>query len=205
MAQAVVTDDKKIRDLIFQDIKKQGVDKDQSTRVAAQAAYDAVLIRAWGQKILSAQPVTPALKETIYKELSSVLGDQEYRIIHVFVTDEKAAQTLVQKMREVGDWSNLNPKEFLSPETKFSLNRTDWINLTAVLPEFRSALRALKKGEHTTSPIRAKDGFHVVGLQDVRPFKMPSPETLDKDLNALAERRILDQYIQSLNETSKKK
>lgn len=205
MAQAISTDDKKIRDLIFQDIKKQGVDKDQSVRLAAQAAYDAVLIRAWGQKILSTQPVTPALKETIYKELSTVLGDQEYRIIHLFVTEEKTAQTLIQKMREIGDWSNLNPKEFLPPETKFSMNRTDWINLSAVLPEFRSALRALKKGEYTTSPIRVKDGFHVVGLQDVRPFKLPSPEALDKDLNSLAERKILDQYIQSLNEPSKKK
>jgi len=198
MAQANLTDDKKLRELIFQDIKKQGVDKDSAAVAAAQAAYDAILIRAWGQKILTNRPVTPALKESIYKELSASIGDQEYKIVHVFVTEEKAALTVVQKMKEASDWSTLDPKSFLSPETKFSLNRTDWINLSSVLAEFRPALRGLKKGEYTASPIRGKDGFHVVGLLDVRPFKMPSPDSLDKELISLAERRILDQYVQSL-------
>lgn len=205
MAQANLTDDKKLRELIFQDIKKQGVDKDTTTMAAAQAAYDAVLIRAWGQKILSNQPVTTTLKESIYKELAASIGDQEYRIVHVFVTEEKSALTVVQKMKESSDWSTLDPKSFFSPETKFSMNRTDWINLSSVLPEFRPALRGLKKGEYTASPIRAKDGFHVVGLMDVRPFKMPSPESLDKELNSLAERRILDQYVQSLTAAPVKK
>ena len=202
-AQAVSTDDKKIRDLIFQDIKKLGVDKDQTTVAAAQAASDAIFIRAWGQKILTIQPVTTSLKETIHKELSAVLGDHEYKIVHVFVAEENAAKTLVQKMKESSDWSNIDPKAFLSPETKFTLKRTDWINLSAVLPEFRPALRALKKGEYTASPIRVKDGFHVVGLIDVRPFKMPTAESLDKELNSLAERRILDQYIQTLTSPTK--
>lgn len=203
-AQAVSTEDKKIRDLIFQDIKKLGVDKDQPTLATAQAAYDAILIRAWGQRILTLQPVTPSLKETIYRELSAVLGDQEYKIVHFFVAEEKAARILVQKMKESNDWSNIDPKTFLPPETKFTLNRTDWINISAVLPEFRSALRALKKGEYTASPIRVKDGFHVVGLTDVRPFKMPSIESLDKELNSMAERKILDQYVQSLSSPTKK-
>lgn len=198
MAQANLTDDKKLRELIFQDIKKQGVDKDSAAVAAAQAAYDAILIRAWGQKILTNRPVTPALKESIYKELAASIGDQEYKIVHVFVTEEKAALTVVQKMKEASDWSTLDPKSFLSPDTKFSSNRTDWINLSSVLAEFRPALRGLKKGEYTASPIRVKDGFHVVGLLDVRPFKMPSPDSLDKELNSLAERRILDQYVQSL-------
>lgn len=205
MAQANVPEDKKLRDLIFQDIKKQGVDKDPAVKAAAQAAQDVVMIRAWGQKVLSATPVTPALKESIYKELTNTLGDQEYKLVHFFVAEEKAAQALIQKMKESSDWSSLDPKSVLGADAKFSMNRTEWINLSAVMPEFRATLRTLKKGEYTTTPIRVKDGFHVVGLTDVRPFKLPPAETLDKDLTALAERKILDQYIQSLTASTGKK
>jgi peptidyl-prolyl cis-trans isomerase C len=198
LAQTTVPVDKKLRDLIFQDIKKQGIDKDPATIASINTAQDALLIRAWGQKILSTRPVTSELKENIYKELALTLGDQEYKVIHFFTSNNDAAEIISQKFKNSDNWSELDPKKFLSAEIKFSLTRTDWINLTAIQPEFRNSLKTLKKGEHTALPIKTKDGFHVIGVVDTRSFKMPTIENMDKELNSIAERRILDQYIQSL-------
>jgi len=204
-AQGDLTDDKNVRELILAKIKQQGIDNDPVVENAMQVAQDAVLFRAWTLRVLKEYPVTPSLKNSLYKEQLEVAGDFEYKIYHLFLIEEKTAQRLIQKMKEIKDWSNLDPKNIIESDVKYSFNRTDWINLSAVMPDFRQAVRGLQKGSFTEKAIRSTDGWHVVGVVDVRPFKLPPPESLDKELNALAERVILDHHIKSLLSDSNKK
>lgn len=205
MAQGDLTDDKNVRELILANIKQQGIDKDPVVKNAMQVAQDAVLFRAWTLRVLKEYPVTPSLKNSLYKEQLEVAGDFEYTIYHLFLTEEKTAQRLIQQMKDIKDWSNLDPKNLIESDVRYSFSRTDWINLSAVLPEFRQAVKGMQKGSFTEKAIRSKDGWHVVGVVDIRPFKMPPSESLDKELNALAERLILDHHIKSLLPDSNKK
>ena len=198
MAQDKKIDEQQIRDTILQDVRKQGIDQSAEVQAAVRAAQEGVLIRAWEQKVVASHPVGQALKDAVYKDLGQLLGDQEFKLFHVFVNDEKAAKTLITKMKETRDWTQLEPKTLWGNEVKFSLSRTDWINLSAVLAEFRQTVRAMKKGDITAEPIKAKDGWHVVGLVDARAFKLPPPERIEKEILRLAERKIIEQQLQTL-------
>jgi peptidyl-prolyl cis-trans isomerase C len=198
MAQVSIDKDKKIREIILKDVTDKGIDKDSSVQIALKAARDAVLFKAWAQSVLTENPVVPSLKEKIYKEQADTLGKTEYKIYHVFVQDEKSAEFLIGEMKKSAEWMNIDPKNIFGKDVKYSFSRTDWINLVAVMPDFRKSVSEMVKGTFTASPIRVKEGWHIVGLLDSRPFIMPAAEKIDKELTALAERRILDSKIQDL-------
>jgi parvulin-like peptidyl-prolyl isomerase len=56
----------------------------------------------------------------------------------------------------------------------------------------------MKVGEVIRKPVRSNSAWLVVGLIQKRPFVMPSAEGMDKDLVTLAERKIINQKLQSL-------
>jgi len=205
MAQTDLEKDKKVKEIILKDIREKGIQNDKNVQIALNAARDAVLFKAWAQLILEKNPVTQSLKEALYKEQSDLLGKNEYRIFHVFVVDEKAAKIFMEKMNAASDWTTIEPKKVFDSNVKYSFNRTDWINISAILPDFRQTVANMAKGTYAASPIRVKDGWHIVGLLDSRPFVMPAIEKIDKELTALAERKILDSQIQSLLSTENRK
>lgn len=193
-----------IRNLVLQDVRQQGIDKAPEVQIALRVAHETVLIRAWEKRVLASEPVTPAMKEVIYKELTALLGDKEYKIFHVLLSDEKAALGLVAKMKESPDWTSLDPKRAISPEVKFTANRTDWVNLSAVSREFHPQVRSMKAREFSDQPIRVKEGWQVIGVLDVRPFQMPTADRIDKDLVKMAERKIIDRRLTDLLNTPPK-
>ena len=52
----------------------------------------------------------------------------------------------------------------------------DWARAGGYVPEFGNALKALKKGELTETPVKTQFGYHVIRLEDTRPVKAPSLE-----------------------------
>lgn len=204
-AQEVKVDQSLVRDLVLQDARQQGIDKTPEVQLAVRVAQEAVLIRAWERKVLAAQPVTPEMKQAIYQDLKAMLGDREYKVLHVRLDDEAAALALLARMKEAADWAKLDPKQILPPETKLSVSRTDWINLSAIAREFHAQVRAMKAGDFTPQPLRTKEGWQVMGVVETRAFAMPSADRLDKDLGRLAERTIIEQRLAELRQRSSQK
>lgn len=194
----LATDERRIRDLVLRDVISQGLEKTPEVQAALRAAQEAVLMRAWEQKILAARGVTTELKAMVYQELSDMLGNAEYRIFHVFTGEEQGARALVARMKASREWAKIDLDAVFGQKGKHTLRQTDWINLSAVLPEFRGPLKAMKAGDVVTQPIRAKDGWHVVGMMETRPFKLPPAEQMSTELQRLAERRIVGEKIKAL-------
>ena len=204
-AQEVNADQSVARDLVLQDARRQGIDTSPEVQLALRVAQEAVLFRAWERKVLAAQPVTPAMKQAIYQDLKAMLGDREYKVLHVRLDDEAAALALVSRMKETADWAKLDPKQILAPKVKSTVSRTDWINLSAIAPEFHAQVRAMKAGEFTAQPLRSKEGWQVIGVVETRPLAMPPAERLDNELVRLAERRIIEQRLAELRQRSSTK
>lgn len=199
-ANAASADPAAVRDLVLQDVRQQGIDKAPEVQQALRLAQEAVLIRAWERKVVAGQSVTPAMKQAIYQDLKAVLGNWEYKVLQLQLEDEKVAQALASRMKEAADWRQLDPKQMVPPEARLTVNRTDWINLSAIASEFQPQVRAMKAGEFTAQPLRTKAGWQVIGVLETRPFVIPSADRLDKDLVRLAERSIIEQRLAELRQ-----
>lgn len=194
------SDEQKVREKVLLAAKKQGLDKVPEVIAMVRESQEIILIRAWERAVLAAQPVTQDLKNQVYKELKALLGDSEYKVFQVFLDDEGAAQSLIKTMNANPNWEELNIKTIVASSVKYSTNKPDWVNISSVLPEFRSVVKALKAGQVASQPIRVQAGWHVVGLIQTRPLTLPTPEKMDKELVSLAERKIVGQKLLELTE-----
>jgi peptidyl-prolyl cis-trans isomerase C len=190
--------DKKIKELILQDVEKQGLNKTPEAISAMRDAQETILIRLWEKALIAAQPITAEMKAQVHKDLGGLLGNSEFLIYQVFLDNEASAKSLIVKMVSNPKWESLDLKTTVPESTKFSVNKPDWVNISSIQPEFRSVVKALKPGEVTPNPIAVQGGWHVVGLLQTRPFKMPTVEQMDKELINLAERKIVALKLQSM-------
>lgn len=197
MAQAQ-PNEKKIKELIFQDVETQGLNKTPEAISALREAQEVIMIRLWERAVIAAQPITPEMKAQVHKDLGGLLGDSEYKLFQVFLDNEVSAKALIKKMVSSSKWESLELKTVVPESTKFTANKPDWVNISSIQPEFRSVVKSLKSGEVTTKPIPTQGGWHVVGLLQTRPLKMPTVEQMDKELTNLAERKIVALKLQSM-------
>ena len=96
-------------------------------------------------------------------------------------------------------------ESFISVETELaarvgSPNAGDlgWVNLIQVPPGFAVALPTMKPGEFSIAPIVSEYGFHVLYLQEVRPFAAPDIESIKDGIRQTLGRRRLDQHMLEL-------
>lgn len=199
LAQAQApSNDKKIKELILQDVEKQGLNKTPEAIAALRDAQDIILVRLWEKTLIGSQPITPEMKAQVYKDLAALLGNTEFLIYQVFLDNEASAKELIKKMLSNPKWESLDLKTAVAQGTKFSANKPDWVNISSIQPEFRNVVKALRPGEVTSNPIAVQGGWHVVGLIQTQPLKMPTVEQMDKELINLAERKIVALKLQSM-------
>jgi peptidyl-prolyl cis-trans isomerase C len=157
-----------------------------------------VLIRAWEQQVLKVNPVTQSLRESVYQEYLSQLGNHEYRVFYVTFVDSEPAQVLIQRLQAGLPWEKVELDSPANPKLKVGPNRTDWINLSAMPAEFRGAVKLLKPGQVYPTAIKNGTGWHVLGLGEIRPIKPPALDQIKTDIEKLAERKIVKDKLMSI-------
>ncbi len=197
-AQNALVDPKKLKDLILEDVRQQGLDRSPEVQAAVQTAREAVLVKVWEQTALKAKPVTQEQKEAAYKELLALLGTSEYRILHLVVKNEDHAKAIVERMRTNVAWDQIDFKSIVNSDPSLKAQKTDWVNMTMLLPEFRPVVKDLKVGEVHASPLKAQDVWHVVGLLDARPLAAPTYDQIKLNVEKLAEQKVIGEKIKSI-------
>jgi len=188
----------KVKDAILQDVQKQGFDKQAEVQAALKAAQETVLLRAWEQLTLKANPVTSAQRDAAYKDLLNMLGKNEYRMYHLTLADQEQAKGLIQRLQSGLAWDKVELTAPGNPEAKVTATKTDWVNLAVVMPEFREAVKLLKPGQVYPTPVKSNAGWHVLGLVETRDIKAPSAEQVKSNLEKMAEKKIIRDKVLSL-------
>lgn len=191
-------DAQKVKEVLLQDLQKQGIDKQPEVQAAVKAAQDAVLLRAWEQQTLKANPVTPALRDEAYKDFLNLLGSSEYRLHHITLADQEQAKALIQRLQSGLGWDKVELAVPGKPDAKLAANKTDWVNMAAVMPEYREAIKLLKPGQVYPTPVRTNAGWHVLGLIETRALKAPAADQIKGTLDGIAQQKIVQEKIKSL-------
>jgi len=71
-----------------------------------------------------------------------------------------------------------------------------------VLP-FAEALKKLKKGQLTDPPVQSSFGWHVIRLDDERPFKTPAFEEVKPQLQQSLQRQAIEKVVGDLRAKAK--
>lgn len=134
-----------------------------------------------------------------YQERVQAMEGREYRASHILLDERAQAQSIIEQLREGGDFKALAREHSTGP-TADNGGDLGWFQADQMVAPFAEAVRALEPGAYTAEPVQTRFGWHVVLLQDVREVQKPAFEDIEGDLRNQLVSEHVQSYIQSLRE-----
>lgn len=189
--------------LMEQEARKAGLDKEVLLQAQIDLARQNILAQAWQQKVLGELKINDNDLKAEYDRQIERLGDKEYLVRHLLVAEESTAKLLIEKLLSGAKMADLAKEYSRDPGTNEKGGLTDWTAQGNLLPPLAAAIKTLPKGKVAAHPVKTDVGWHVVQLEDVRPFKAPSMQELKPQLTQIVARRLLDAQIKTLLDKAK--
>lgn len=190
------------REVILQEARKAGIDKKADIAAQADAARQAVIIRAYIQDYVKKNPVSDAQLKSEYDQIKAQLGNTEYKARHILVKDEDAAKAIVDNLKKGAKFDEL-AKQSIDPGSKDKGGELDWASPGNFVKPFGDALKTLAKGKFTEAPVKTDFGYHVILLEDTRPLAFPSFDEMKPRLQQQAQSQVIAKLIDGLRAKAK--
>jgi peptidyl-prolyl cis-trans isomerase C len=191
------------REVLTQAAKKKGLDKSANVAAQMEMARQAVLIRAYFDDYVKANPVTDAQLKTIYDAQVAQMGDKEYKARHILVETEEEAKTIIASLKRGDAFEKLAKEKSKDTGSKEQGGDLDWGPAGRYVPEFGNAMKALQKGQTTDTPVKSPFGFHVIRLDDSRAMKIPAFDEVKENLRQRAQQEQVGKLVNDLKSKAK--
>ena len=186
------------REVLAQAAKKKGLDKDPTVAAQMDMARQAVLIRAYFDDFVKANPVTDAQLKTNYEQFVAQMGDKEYKARHILVDKEDEAKAIIAALKRGETFEKLAKEKSKDTGSKDNGGDLDWGPAGRYVPEFGNAMKALQKGQTTDVPVKTPFGYHVIRLDDSRAMKVPTYDEVKDNFKQRAQQEQVSKLVQEL-------
>lgn len=190
-------------EVLAQEGKKLGLDKDPEVIQQTQLADQSVLVSTLVQDYAKTHPISEDMLKQEYDKLKFNLGKVEYNVSHILVETEDEAKTIIAQLGKKGKFDKLaaeKSKDAGSAEHGGSLG---WTVPSNFVPPFANAMLSLKKGAYTKEPVKSQYGWHVIKLDDIRDLKIPPYDEIKPQIQQRLQQQAVQEYITDLRSKSK--
>jgi peptidyl-prolyl cis-trans isomerase C len=181
------------RELLAQEAKKMGLDKQADVAAQADLARQAIFIRAFIQDYIKKHPISDEQVKAAYDRVKAQMGGTEYKVRHVLVENEEDAKLIIVKLKKGEKFEDL-AKQSKDPGSREKGGDLGWSSPANYVKPFGDAVTGLAKGKYTETPVKTDFGYHVILLEDSRPL---TPPPFDQIKQQLAQ-RLQQEQIQKL-------
>ena len=200
-ARKALREDLVTEEVIAQEAKKKGLDKDPDFITQLDMARQTALVRAYQIDYIKNHPVSDEELRKEYETVKTQMGDKEYKAHHILVATEEEAKDIIAKLKKGAKFDKLAGEKSLDTGSKSKGGELDWSPAASYVQPFAEALTKLNKGQLTEQPVKTPFGWHVIRLDDVRPLKVPPFEEIKQNL---AQRVLQRQFAASVNDLRSK-
>ena len=186
------------REILSQAARKKGLDRNGLVSAQMDMARQAVLIRAFFDDYVKANPISDAQLKTDYEKFVAQMGDKEYKARHVLVETEDEAKAVIASLGKGDSFEKVAKEKSKDTGSKDNGGDLDWGPAGRYVPEFGNAMKALKKGETTKTAVKSPFGFHVIRLDDVRDMKVPAFTEVKDNFKQRAQQEQITKLVQEL-------
>lgn len=190
-------------EVVAQEAKKNGLDKNPEVIEQMELAKESVLVGAYVQDYAKSHPISEDQLKQEYDKLKTTLGSKEYSVSHILVDTEDEAKAIIAQLGKKGKFDKIakaKSKDAGSAEKGGSLG---WAVPSNFVPPFANALLTLKKGTYTKEPVKTQFGWHVIKLDDERSLKVPSFEELKPQIQQRLQQQTIQDLITELRSKAK--
>jgi peptidyl-prolyl cis-trans isomerase C len=190
------------REVIMQEALKKGFDKSADVIAQLELHRQDVLVNAFIQDYVSHNPVSEDALKKEY-EAKSQSADKEYKARHILVKDEAEAKQIIAQLKKGANFEKIATAKSEDSGSKGRGGDLDWSPANRYVPAFAEALKKLKKNQVTDAPVQTQFGWHVIRLDDERPFKAPSFEEVKPQIRQALQGQAIDKAVSELRAKAK--
>ena len=191
------------REVLSQAAKKKGIDKSSTVAAQMDMARQAVLIRAYFEDYVKANPISDAQLKADYDKYVVQLGDKEYKARHILVDKEDEAKAIIASLKRGETFEKLAKEKSKDTGSKDNGGDLDWAPAGRYVPEFANAIKGLAKGQLTDAPVKSPFGFHVIRVDDSRAMKVPGFDEVKDKFRQQAQQEQVARLVQELRSKAK--
>ncbi len=194
-----------IDDLVGVSLLVQEAEKDgllESRTVAAQMELNRLQLvaRLTATNYLEKNPVTDAELQQLYEESLPQLTPTQYKLRHILLETEAAANGVIEQLRQGKDFVAL-AKEHASGPTGPNDGDLGWLSADSTVQPVADAMRVMQVGTYS-QPVKTEFGYHVLLLEDTRKQDAPPIDSVRNDLTTAVQRRKLQEHMQALRDAA---
>ena len=153
---------------ILVDGNAQGIDKSAAYQAKLNEIKPMIYAQIMQEKA-NAQPITDAQITAKYNQMKkAAAAQQQYDVSHILVKDQATANTIEAQLKKGAKFADLAKKYSIDPGSKANGGELGVSDGSNYVPEFTAAIKTLKAGQYTTTPVKTQFGFHIIKLNSVK-------------------------------------
>lgn len=187
-------------EVLLQAAKKSPVSQQPAVQAQAQYNAETTLVRAYLQQWLQQNPIAPDAVQAAYDALKVQMGSQEVQLRQILLASQEEAAKVLGQIAAGGKFEDLAASVSQDAASKQAGGLMPWVVRGALLPEIAQAVAKLNKGQVTTAPVKGPAGYHILRLEDTRPFNAPELAQVQGQIKRNLEAQAVNAHIQKLRE-----
>jgi peptidyl-prolyl cis-trans isomerase C len=191
------------REIVAQEAVKKGLHKNAEVVMQIDLQRQAVLINAYLQDYLKANPVTDDEVKKEYERVKASAGAREYKVRHILVESEDEAKQIIAQLKKGASFEKLAGEKSKDQGSKDRGGDLDWATPARYVPAFGQAITKLKKGQLTDAPVQTQFGWHVIRVDDERPSKFPPFEEVKPQIEQQLRQQTVNRAFTDLRAKAK--
>ena len=201
--EARARDEVVLREVFAQEAEKRGVAASVEYRNQMELARQTILIRELFADYQKKNPIGDAEAKAEYDKFKGQATGTEYRARHILVEKEDEAKSLLKQLIAGAKFDDLAKKHSTDKGSGANGGDLDFAKPDSYVPEFGTALVALKKGETTQTPVKSQFGYHIIKLEDTREAQFPPFEEVKPQVIQRLSQQKLQQYQEDLRKKAR--
>ena len=190
------------RELLVQEAKKLGLDKNPDVAAQADLARQAIFIRAFVQDFVKKHPISDEQLKAAYDKMKAQMGNTEYKVRHILVEQEDDAKAIIANLKKGAKFDDL-AKQSKDPGSREKGGDLGWSSPANYVKPFGDAVGSLGKGKYTETPVKTDFGYHVILLEDSRPLTPPPFDQIKQQIAQRLQQEQLQKFVGELRSKAK--
>lgn len=192
-----------LREVMAQEAVKKGLDQTPEAKnqllLLRQNFLAELLLSDYTEK-------TPISDDDVRKEYDRqarlLVGVQQYRISHVVLANEADARVAMARLKKGEKFEAVARDMSLDP-SKQQGGDMGWLLADQIVPLISNVVVNLSKGATTAAPIQTPAGWHVIRLDDMRPYEVPGFNESKERVRQGLQQQQRAAFIQKLQNSAK--
>ena len=190
------------RELLYQDALKNGIDKDPQVQFAIEQMKRNILIQGNVARLSREHPISDADVKKEYDQAVASMSGKEYKARHILLKTEDEAKAVIKELDNGAVFAEVAKAKSTGPSASEG-GDLGWFKPDQMVPEFANAVKGLKKGQYTRTPVKTQFGWHVIKLEDSRKAVPPRYEDVSGQLKSMMRTKQLQEYVNRLRQQAK--